>query len=68
MPRSPVDHVEPGGESLLDPLHDLRQLEPVARLDVERNLRPAEAQTAQFKAVDLPYFVERLLKQIPVRF
>jgi hypothetical protein len=64
MPRPPVDHVEPYRECLLDPLHNLRQLEPVRRLDVERNLRSAEALTAQFKAVDLPYLVEPLLKQV----
>jgi hypothetical protein len=67
VPGPPLTHVEPGGKSLLDQLHDLRQLEAVVRLDKKRNLRPAKLQTAQFKPEDLPYFIENLLKQVLVR-
>jgi hypothetical protein len=35
MPRPPVRRVEPLGEYLLHPLHDLRQFQPVLRPDVK---------------------------------
>jgi hypothetical protein len=61
VPGSPVQHVEPRGECLLHPLHNFRQLQPVRRLDVKRDLGPGRKSVARI------YFWS-LLRKLPAWF
>jgi hypothetical protein len=53
MPRSSHPQIEPRRERLLELLHNLRQQEPVRRLDVERQQFPFKDEPPHFEGEQL---------------
>jgi hypothetical protein len=49
MPRSSIIPIKPQRKRLLYPLHNLRQLQPIRRLNKKRHRRPGEPHPAQLK-------------------
>jgi hypothetical protein len=63
MALQTVQKVEPYTECLLQPLHDIRQLEPVLRLDIKIKPFVLQAESPDFKNETLRHFVQNLGEQ-----
>jgi hypothetical protein len=59
MPRPSHPQIEADSERLLEPLHNLRQQEPVRGLDVERPPRPFKDEPAHLEGEQLPRLDEK---------